>query len=120
METALTDSLEPSQQTRLEQSQLQAQAAIPFMLDDLPQSSHLADEQRTKVQAIAREGRRARWRLLWRHYRPMPKACQLYDSVGHEQNFPPALVWPDRDCSWGRSLWLFLLRSSLLRKQPDI
>jgi hypothetical protein len=32
---------------------------VSFLLDELPWHFHLADEQRTKVQAIANKGRRA-------------------------------------------------------------
>ncbi|HUY91298.1 MAG TPA: hypothetical protein VMV10_21345 [Pirellulales bacterium] len=59
LEAGLTENLEPSQQTRLDQIQLQAQGASAFLLDDLPERLHLADEQLTKVRAIAKEGREA-------------------------------------------------------------
>lgn len=81
METSLMDSLEPSQQTRLEHIQLQAQGASAFLLDDLPKRLHLADEQRTKVQAIAREGRKAALEATWVALPADAKGLSTLESV---------------------------------------
>lgn len=82
LETALTENLEPSQQTRFEQIRLQAQGPAAFLLDDLPQRLHLADEQLTKVRAIAKEGRDAALQATLVALPADAKGLSTLESVG--------------------------------------